>query len=67
MDDNGWISVDDELPGISQLVLLYADIAEGVWTVGRRYQLRDEVKWWTVGNIPIPSITHWQPLPNPPK
>ena len=60
-----WISVDESLPDDSSWVLVYADGAVNytVWHRGVWYD-------WTepaCSNIPHGCITHWMPLPEPPK
>jgi hypothetical protein len=59
-----WISVKDEYPPKDAMVLFYSQkegVSEGFW---------DNDRWYlAVGAISIlPSlVTHWMPLPNPPK
>ena len=69
-----WVSVKDELPpidkadnwnkvhGVSILVFTYSDFG---MRKGTYYRLSD---CWTVENVSGEvKVTHWQPLPNPPK
>jgi len=59
-----WISVKDEYPPKDAMVLFYSQkegVSEGFW---------DNDRWYlAVGTISIlPSlVTHWMPLPDPPK
>ena len=59
-----WVSVKDEYPPKDAMVLFYSQnegVSEGFW---------DNDRWYlAVGTISIlPSlVTHWMPLPNPPK
>ncbi len=58
-----WISVKDRLPEMFTEVLVYTD----------RYGGRLEMAhigvqgWIQNGAILIPTVTHWMPLPEPPK
>lgn len=57
---NEWISVKDRLPEKNQLILIYAPDADQLKI---RIGLFDrEIN--TYHNL---GITHWQPLPEPPK
>lgn len=57
-DSNGWISVEDRLPEIRQKVLVCArDHIDTDW-------LTNDGKWMY---CQIRKITHWMPLPQPPK
>ncbi len=78
----GWISVDDELPGkfnasTTYNVLLWCPeqprspvtIGHGVMIDGVNYPFK--IKRWVSTapgcNIIFGKVTHWQPLPDPPK
>ena len=56
----GWISVKDRLPGIGELVLVYGSC--GAMTVARHVAGNE----WVVPGI-FSHVTHWTPLPEPPK
>ena len=56
----GWISVKDRLPKTGTLALVFG--SAGAMTVGR-YIAADE---WLVPGM-FSAITHWMPLPEPPK
>ena len=71
----GWISVDDKLPENNKLVLCYARSTTGE---GNSYFLGAIVhgEFWflkvnDIGHVSCPvlhwEVTHWQPLPEPPK
>lgn len=61
-DNNGWISVDDELPTQASILARYND---GVICEWHSYVKDDGYTDLTNrGNY---KITHWQPLPQPPK
>ena len=63
-DVEKWISVKDRLPEPKKLVLcIYKDI-NGVHYGFSRYQY-DNV--WYVSNEGMPEVTHWMPMPEPPK
>lgn len=56
-----WINVDDRMPGILVPVLAYSNSA----TCHINYRRRD-----CVGNsvwAEVYDVTHWMPLPEPPK
>lgn len=77
IEDDNWISVKDRMPEEGKLVLVY-DEDEGVEIASWHYcpdlDYEDEVlteNWITttgyksvLGDI---DVTHWQPLPEPPK
>ena len=63
MKEQKWVPIVKRLPKTGRGVLLFADIAGGIQTVAR---LEDDGVWRTVGDIPIPSVTHWQYLPESP-
>lgn len=52
-DNNGWISVKDELPTDDEFVLLLKDDGDVIIDINHDWLLNSE-------------ITHWQPLPRPP-
>lgn len=60
-----WISVDERLPEPNKLVLCIWEREDDGWNYGfARYQ-RENV--WYVSNEGMPRVTHWMPLPEPPK
>lgn len=60
-----WISVEERLPEPHKLVLvLWERVGEGTFYGFARYQ-REDV--WYVSNEGMPRVTHWMPLPEPPK
>ncbi|UZA19171.1 DUF551 domain-containing protein [Moraxella bovis] len=61
--NDGWISVDDRLPPLETVVLVYQRPLRYVLTaeyLGDRYEFSELMPNDT-------RVTHWQPLPNPPK
>ena len=50
-----WISVKDRLPEHGQLVLVCGDY----WNI-------EKYPHWS-GTFDCPGVTHWMPLPDPPK
>lgn len=58
-----WISVEDRLPEESEDVLVFCRNDNITWnTIAHRVR----TLWWRSG-VPIESITHWMPLPEPPE
>lgn len=67
MGNNGWVSVNDRLPKDGQDVLGYLYNGEETRIAPVNY---DKGTWYDcVMNctVAINSITHWMPLPEPPK
>ena len=58
--DSKWISVKERLPATGTLALVYGSL--GAMTVAR-YIARND---WVVPGL-FSTITHWMPLPEPPK
>ena len=59
-----WISVD-ELPKIGEDVLVLRE--DGEMQVAHQYN-ESIARWWSVDGFPLKNnITHWMPLPQPPK
>ena len=61
----GWISVEDKLPPLGQTVIVYREYAWGEVKVEQG--CRDLDGWWRVYGTRTKRITHWMPLPEPPK
>ena len=63
----GWISVEDKLPDKSNRYLVY--FGKGIGTTTKTaYWLRTKQKWMgSEAHSTITDITHWMPLPEPPK
>jgi hypothetical protein len=63
---SGWIDVKTELPDADTIVLIFTpsqDAAEPVW-LG---YYDDEVNQWRTPEGSLITVTHWQPLPEPPQ
>ncbi len=59
-----WISVEDRLPDSGQCVLLYSysgDVSEGAWLSEKKHFA--QWRW----NAVLLNVSHWRPLPSPPK
>ncbi|HDR1412015.1 DUF551 domain-containing protein [Pasteurella multocida] len=59
--DDGWISVKDRLPSEREDILIYTDRGE------IKIAWRDDVFFMSLRTYHLSSVTHWQPLPLPPK
>ena len=57
--DRNWISVDDRLPEIYLGVL--------VWSIDEIFIADRYPDCYRCNGEPIDNVTHWQPLPKPPK
>ena len=58
-----WISVDERLPEVGESVLGYAESMEECFVVAYSNTYRT----FFCGQFPNDDITHWMPLPEPPK
>ena len=58
-----WISVKDALPEDTREVLF---LWSNRWFEVGYYDGNDWYEWWYDGNI-CSDVTHWMPLPDPPK
>jgi hypothetical protein len=67
-EQGGWISVEDRLPKVNKLVLIYSTIrAVDIASLGRFGE-----SWWVNTGKSFQyneyeKVTHWQPLPEKPK
>jgi len=57
--DSQWISVEDRLPEDEEIVLAYADGYMDEVTTYWLISKHATIQWY--------HVTHWQPLPEPPK
>lgn len=67
---DGWVRVEDGLPDKAKPVLLYTGYWTGVGYYMFNYELEidDEPKWSEeTGEYIGATVTHWMPLPQPPK
>ena len=65
---NGWISVQDRLPDYFTSVLVWCPGNKCIYAAYRN--ARQE--WYTfddtiAGHVVVNMVTHWMPMPNPPK
>jgi hypothetical protein len=66
---SGWISVSERLPDEDEEVLVWCSEAERFDVVWQKYI---DVAWqhngtWYNNQFTYPEVSHWQPLPEPPK
>lgn len=65
-----WIPVSERLPDIAADVLIYNANDCGEISIGYRATLRNH-KGWTFcdsgGDVSVSCVSHWMPLPEPPK
>lgn len=67
-----WISVEDRLPEFYEWVLVAAKFVAGPQWIATAYRNRlvnsgDWYWWWLRYPSEIGEVTHWMPLPEPPK
>lgn len=65
-----WISVKDRLPEEGDWILMYISNYRGVdnFRAGMYFKDKDGYDWLSAANLfGQPTVTHWQPLPEPPK
>lgn len=67
MTDNneGWISVKDRLPEMGHFILFFSWRGVRIgsfWPHDRTYKITD-----TGFELPDKEVTHWMPLPSPPR
>lgn len=61
-----WISVEERLPDVNVDVVLIIPRNDGPCI--RVGWLRESGRWWAAGQGLVPyDVTHWMPLPEPPK
>lgn len=61
-----WISTEDRLPESGRLVLVCNSNVIDCWQTVAHWN--EFEKWWQRGIEELPwKVTHWQPLPEPPK
>ena len=61
----GWISVKDKLPPYGQPVIVCRPYSKDQLKVEQG--CRDLGDWWKVYGTRTKRVTHWMPLPQPPK
>lgn len=67
--NNGWISVDDDLPKEFEKVLLFGKKYNGEPLITDGHLIQSLVDEFGIndGFSVKMTVTHWQPLPQPPK
>lgn len=75
---DNWIRVVDKMPPIGESVLIYRRFAirHGVDVTNNQF-IEQQIDWitngiwdgkqWTYDGYPTYDVTHWMPLPEPPK
>ena len=61
-----WISVDDELPPKFEKVLVYIGI-DRFFDIAYLENVINKQTWWMNSRREIFHVTHWMPLPIPPR
>lgn len=61
-----WISVEDELPKKFERVLVYIGI-DRLFDIAYLENVINKQTWWMNNRREIFHVTHWMPLPAPPK
>lgn len=67
MSDQEWISVEDRLPEDRIDVLVCMNGGKEVAVITGVAFIGDNGNWFDYHNFQLRSITHWQPLPEPPE
>ena len=63
-----WISVEERLPGVNDYGNNnYCLVADDFGDMYVAYYNRDEEHWLDDGNVAVLFVTHWMPLPQPPR
>lgn len=60
-----WISVEERLPDMFKPVIVCRRFTKDELKVEQGY--RDVNGWWKVYGTRTKNVTHWMPLPKPPK
>jgi hypothetical protein len=60
-----WVSVKDRLPGTSADFIVWNGEEIGVGNYDPSFM--DADRWWAGDDYHARAITHWMPLPEPPK
>jgi hypothetical protein len=67
MTQNGWISVVDKLPEKDGLCLVCVPMADEKYMISTAWYDPTGFGWSLMPEQWIGAITHWQPLPEPPR
>ena len=62
----GWIRTKDRLPAQFEPVLIYVPSMAPLSTVHEAF-LADEKNWWSRLVFHMGEVTHWRPMPDPPR
>lgn len=65
-----WISVNDILPELGQRCIVFGQYFDHqIYRVARRVPHESMEGWWKtdLGMLSPTEVTHWMPLPEPPK
>ena len=60
-----WISVQERLPKTFEPVIVCREIGGGEVKVEQGH--KDVTDWWKVYGTRTKQVTHWMPLPKPPR
>lgn len=60
-----WISVQERLPKTFEPVIVCREIGGGTVKVEQGH--KDVTDWWKVYGTRTKQVTHWMPLPKPPR
>lgn len=60
-----WISVQERLPKTFEPVIVCREIGGGKVKVEQGH--KDVMEWWKVYGTRTKYVTHWMPLPDPPR
>ena len=60
-----WISVQERLPKTFEPVIVCREIGGGEVKVEQGH--KDVTDWWKVYGTRTKQVTHWMPLPEPPR
>lgn len=62
---SAWISVEDRLPQAFQPVIVCREKGKGEYIVEQGH--KDVGDWWKVYGTRTKNVTHWMPMPEPPR
>lgn len=63
-----WISIEDRLPSVNKTVLIYDPLHDDLFSVAKMHiDENKNFQFCDYDGKPYLGITHWMPLPHPPK